>query len=160
MNDILEWTEQRIDALEPGRELDVLIATHVMKRKAKYVKGEPCAWDGDQKPVMWAPPDWLLEDYDPARDGISGHTQLYNPRVVFNYSLYDSGMTRVMDFLRQGAAGLTLMSLVYDPAAGAWSFTIRWKEPGRLDNQAAVGRDPELARLAVYRASLKAMLIP
>jgi hypothetical protein len=161
MNDTLEWTEERIDALQPGRELDVLIATHVMKRKAKFVKGEPCAWDGERKPIMWAPDDWFLEDYDPTRDGVPSPAQFYNPKVVFNYSMYDSGMTRVMDFLRHGAAGLDHLVLDYAPASG-WSFTIRWTQKAldQDDRQVAAGRDPELARMAVYRAALKAILIP
>ena len=115
MNDTMDWTEERIDALAPGRELDVLIATKIMKRKAAFMKGDPCAWDSDQKPIMWSPNDWLLEDYDPAKDGIALPSHLYNPRIVFHYSTYDSGMTRVMDYLRAGI-GLESMSLVYAAA--------------------------------------------
>lgn len=160
MNDTLDWTEERIDALMPGRDLDVLIATKIMKRKATFMKGEPCAWDGENKPIMWAPNDWLLEDYDPAKDGISLHSHLYNPRIVFHYSTYDSGMTRVMDFLRAGV-GLESMALIYAASVREWSFTIRWTQKG-LDGDkemVAAASDPELARMAVYRAALKAILL-
>ena len=157
MNDTVQWTEERLDALGPGRELDVLIETKLMGRKVEFMKGDPCAWDGNQKPIMYTPNDWQLADYDPQKDGISIHSGLHNPKTVFRYSDFDFGMVRVMDRLRQGK-DLCDLKLMWTHS-GRWTFYVTWYagEEGKI--HLVKGADALHPRLAVYRGALKAVIL-
>jgi len=148
------WTAERIDALGPGREMDVLIATRIMGRKVRFMKGVPTAWDGENKPVMYGPDDWMLEDYDPKKDGAI-HPLAGNTTAVFRYSDYDFGMAQVMRILKANPK-VKGLNLHCEPGMPGWIFHVDWEEAGH--DMHAAGSDPE-PRLAVYRAALKAVLL-
>lgn len=152
-----EHTEEKIDGLQAGRELDVLIETKIMGRKVKFDKRvEACAWDGQGNPIMKAADDYILDDYDPKIDGPFTKPSYVDPRAVFKYSDYDGGMVRVMDRLKT-SPGLQEMGLAFRAKEG-WAFTLTWDDPMAKGIRTVIGRDLELARLAVYRGALKAIL--
>lgn len=156
-----KFTEERIDALAIGRTFDMLVAKHVMGRKVSFVKGPPCAWDGDGAPIMWLPNDWMLEDYDPKMDGISNHPHLYDPKRVFPYSGSDLGMTQVLDRLIENK-GFVEISISTMAAAAGWLCALKYADTGAYGERqmtTASGRDPILMRMAVCRAALKAALL-
>lgn len=150
-------TETEIDALEPGRPLDVLVESVIMGRKVKLAKGEACAWDGEGKPIMYAKDDHILEDYNPVTDGVPIPPARFNPKIVFDYSNYDLGMIRVMDRMIAGQ-GLHELSLSWNTAAPGWVASVKWFDPGVKQVRIVNGHDPKFARLAVYRGCLKAVL--
>jgi hypothetical protein len=147
-------TEEEIDGVA-GRALDVLIETKIMGRKVRFVEGQPCAWDSDGKVIMKGLDDYLLEDYAPERDGkpVSG----FDPRRVLEYSNYDLGMVRVMDRLA-AAPGVKDLALMWSAADPAWVAAVKWYDEGQKLVRQVKGRDGKYARLAVYRAALKAVL--
>jgi hypothetical protein len=149
--------ESEIDALKPGRDLDVLIETRIMGRKVKFAKGEPCAWDGDGKVIMSAPDNYILEDYNPAIDGVPVSPAHYNPKVVFDYSNYDIGMIRVMDRVI-ASSGLHEISISYTTSSPGWVSSVKWFDPGVKLVRLVHGHDEKYARLALYRGCLKAVL--
>lgn len=151
------WTQGKIDALGSGRELDRLVESKVMGRLIRFAPGLACAWDGQGKPLMHGPEDWILEDYDPKRDG-RVHPLAGNTQAVFHYSQSDDGMTRVMDQLARGK-GFGSMSLTYSAADRLWRFEVRWHEDKTDESKSVLGEDPSLPRMAVYRGALKAVLL-
>lgn len=155
MNITAEWTEEKIDALKSGRDLDVLIETLVMKRKVSYEKGAPQAWDGLGKPIMNAPYDWMISDYDPVKDGPAIASMGFDPRVVFQYCAYDSGISRVTERLKQ-ADSVVEMGMSWNSAEKVWAFSVSWTEKGNVC--VARATDPIL-RIAVYKGALKAFLL-
>lgn len=161
MSETIPWTEERIDALRAGRELDVLVESRVMGRKVKFMKGAPCAWDGDKKPIMWGPDVWCLEDYDPQKDGAPlnvGVAATHRPGEVFHYSKVDLGMIPVMNHLI-GCDGLLEVGLVYKSDPKGWEFSVRFFDPAVKMERVVHGRDPVLASMAVYRGALKAVIL-
>jgi hypothetical protein len=150
------WTAEKIDLLGSSRDLDRLLESAVMGRRVRFGRGAAVAWDGDGKAVMRGPDDWILEDYDPKRDG-QVHPLAGNVRAVFHYSLSDDGMTRIMEQL---SASKGFRSLKLERRSGqGWNFEIRWQESGSEEEKIAVGNDPVHARMAVYRGALKAVLL-
>lgn len=150
-----DWTEEKIAALKAGRDLDVLIETKVMGRKCSYEKGPPMVRDGDGKPVMDSPYDWVIEDYDPAMDGPAIKSLGYDPRVVYRYSQYDGGITRVTERLKQ-AETIIHQGMSWSSAGKVWEFVVTWNEKG---NVVVARATDELLRIAVYKGALKAMLL-
>lgn len=157
MNDTEAWTAEKIDALKPGRDLDVLVETRVMGRKVSFGKGAAVAMDHEKRPILFGPDDWRLEDYDPARDGAPAHFGLHDPRIVFYYSQYDAGAVRVLTQLER-AEGLSWQALAFEPDGAGWLFTVRWREPGVEEVRTVFSRDPA-SRMAVYKGALKAMIL-
>lgn len=155
VNVTAEWTEEKIEALKAGRDLDVLIETKVMGRKCSYEKGPPVAWDGQGKPIMDAPYDWMIEDYDPLKDGPELKTLGYDPRVVYRYSQYDGGITRVTERLKQ-AETIIEQGMSWNAAEKVWAFSVTWNDKGNVVTARATD---ELLRIAVYKGALKAMLL-
>ncbi len=156
MTEVRTFTESEIDALKPGRELDMLIETRIMGRKVKRTR-EACAWDGEGKPIMYGLDDWFLEDYNPATDGVAIPKVGYNPKIVFDYSNLDMGMIRVMDRVIAGQ-GFHEISVGYNTASPGWVSSVKWFDPGMKLVRLVHGHDEKYARLAVYRGCLKAVL--
>lgn len=150
------FTEGVIEALKPGREMDMLIESRIMGRKVKRTR-EACAWDGEGKPIMYGLDEWILEDYNPATDGVSIPQAKYNPKIVFDYSSYDMGMIRVMDRMVV-SQGLHEISVAYTTASPGWVSSVKWFDPGVKLVRLVHGHDEKYARLAVYRGCLKAVL--
>lgn len=155
LDTVESWTPERIDALKPGRELDVLVATRIMGRRVRFMKGIPTAWDGDNKPIMYGPDDWMLEDYDPSKDG-PNHPLAGNTAAVFRYSDFDFGMAQVMRVLAANPR-MRRIELAWETVTPEWACWMTWLEG--TDQKKAGGCDPEHPRLAVYRAALKAVLL-
>lgn len=156
VNLIADWTEEKIEALKAGRDLDVLIETKIMGRKCSYEKGPAVAWDGQNKPIMNAPYDWMIEDYDPAKDGPALASLGYDPRVVYRYSQYDGGISRVTERLKQ-ADSIIQMNISWSAGEKVWAFTVTWTDKGNVAARAHA--KDELLRIAVYKGALKAMLL-
>lgn len=155
MNATAEWTEEKIDALGATRDLDVLVETKVMGRKVSYEKGPPIAWDGQGKPIMDAPFDWMIADYDLVKDGPLLPSLGYDPRVVYQYVKYDSGISRVTERLKQAEAILE-MGMSWNAADKVWAFSVSWTDKGNV----VIARATDmLLRIAVYKGALKAMLL-
>jgi len=149
-------TETEIDGLGPGRQLDVMVESKVMGRKVKQVKGDACAWDGEGRAIMHGRDEYILEDYNPAVDG-EPIPKMFDPKRVFDYSNYDLGMTRVMDRMIAGP-GLHEIGLSYVTSTPGWVASVKWFDPEAKRVRIVHGHDGKYARLAVYRACLKAIL--
>lgn len=153
------FTETMIDGLPAGRLLDALVEQHVMGRKVKQVSGDVAVSDGDGKPLLQFPKEYVLEDYDPAVDGEKN--QFFDPSRVFQYSKFDLGMARVLHKM-EGADGLLTMKLEYVQTSQGerlgWEFTLRWTESATTELCIAKAKDP-IPRIAVYKCALKAVLL-
>lgn len=153
------FTEAMIDGLPGGRMLDALVEQHVMGRKIKQVPGDVAVQDGEGKPLLQFPKEYVLEDYDPSVDGVKN--QFIDPSRVFQYSKFDLGMARVFSKL-EGADGLLTMKLEYVQTSQGerlgWEFTLRWTESRTNALRLVKALDPS-PRLAVYKAALKAVLL-
>lgn len=147
-------TEEGIESLEMGRPFDALIETAVMGRRVKFSDGLPFAWDAEDKPVAHGPRDYILEDYDPKRDGPLH--PLVKSMPVFPYSKDDRGLTRVADRLA-GAPGILSVAVRWSSEPPEWRCEVAWTENGA--GKTSIGRDAKEARFAVYRAALKAVLL-
>lgn len=157
MTEVQAFMEGGIDALKPGREMDMLIESRIMGRKVKFTKGEPCAWDDQGKVVMYGLDEWILEDYNPVVDGVPIPQAKYNPKAVFDYSNYDLGMIRVMDRMI-ATEGLHEISVAYTTASPGWVSSVKWFDSEMKLVRLVHGHDEKYARLAVYRGCLKAVL--